>query len=76
MTQEEVSRLALEIAVDASWCAIECECLHEADESGEWMFLDSAERENCADQVRLLEELNLLGHHPSKPGWVREIAEL
>lgn len=76
MTQEEISRLALEIAVDAAWCGIESACLHEADESGEWMSLDPADRDNCADYLRLLDELQLLGKHPSKPGWVREIAEL
>ena len=71
----EMARLALEMAVDAAWSAIECHSLKEPGESVCWFALGE-DAELLADELRLLEGLGLLKRHPIIAGWVREIAEL
>lgn len=75
MTQQEIERLTLQIAVDACWSAIESASLGEMEGDIEWMNVTD-ELAIVEDEFRLLLALKLAEVHPNHPAWIREIAEL
>ncbi len=72
----ELQQLALEMAVDSAWSFVVSESTHEQEGGEEWFALDEEHAPFLADELGLLEGLGLLGRHPDRQGWVREIAEL
>lgn len=75
MTAEEINRLALEIAVDSCWSAIECDSLPVVEAGVEWKDVGD-DIHHLTDEFTLLTELKLAEVHPQHPEWIREVAEL
>ncbi len=75
LSQPELRRRVLEMAIDAAWSMIESSSVTELENNEEWMNLCD-EGDRVTDAISLLTELGLLGSHPAHPGWVREIAVL
>lgn len=85
LSQPELRRRVLEMAIDAAWSMIESNSVTELENNEKWMntelenneewvnFCDEGDRVTAA--ISLLTELGLLGSHPAHPGWVREISE-
>jgi hypothetical protein len=83
LSDADLRRRILEIAVDAAWGIIESNSVSEYDGAKggtEWMDLGDLWMDlgdfRADTEVELLRELGLLAVHPAHANWVREIAEL
>ncbi len=75
LSQPELRRRVLEMAIDAAWSMIESNSVAELEDNEEWMNVcDEVDR--VTPEISLLTDLGLLGSHPAHPGWLREIATL